>query len=126
MSGLGYTGGNSSLGNVAKDVRFVKAKEPVVVAPTPEKIKDEKKKNGVDQRVLNKPHTLHSSMSHTKKNVKQESHATPESSSSTPHVYDEQLDNITTALHETNTKISGLASILYSLYSRFDSKFTSL
>ena len=69
--------------------------------------------------------TLHASMSHTKKNVKQESHATPESSSSTPYVYDEQLDNITTALHEINTKISGLASIMYSLHSHFDSKFTS-
>ena len=34
----------------------MKAKEPVVVAPTPEKIRDEKKKNGADQRVLNKPH----------------------------------------------------------------------
>ena len=56
-SGLGYTGGSSSSDNVAKDVRFVKAKEPVVVAPTTEKIKDEKKKNGVDQRVLNKPRT---------------------------------------------------------------------
>ena len=70
--------------------------------------------------------TLHASMSHTKKNVKQESHATPKSSSSTPHVYDEQLDSIATALHEINTKISGLASIMYSLHSRFDSKFTSL
>ena len=38
-------------------MKFVKAKEPVVVASTPEKTKDEKKKNGVDQRVLNKPHT---------------------------------------------------------------------
>ena len=56
-SRLGYTGGSSSSDNVAKDVRFVKAKEPVVVAPTLKKIKDEKKKNGVDQRVLNKPHT---------------------------------------------------------------------
>ena len=70
--------------------------------------------------------TLHASMSHTKKNVKQESHATPKSSSSTPYVYDEQLDNITSALYEINTKISGLASIMYSLHSRFDSKFTSL
>ena len=38
-------------------MRFVKAKEPVVVAPTLEKIRDEKKKNGADQRVLNKPRT---------------------------------------------------------------------
>ena len=57
---------------------------------------------------------------------KNPTHATLESSSSTPHVYDEQLDNITTALHEINTKIFGLASIMYSLHSRFDSKFTSL
>ncbi|XP_065634482.1 uncharacterized protein LOC136069652 [Quercus suber] len=54
-SGLGYTGGSSSSANVTKDVRFVKAREPVVVVPTPEKIKDEKKKNVADQRVLNKP-----------------------------------------------------------------------
>ena len=37
-------------------MKFVKAKEPVVVAPTVEKAKVEKKKNVVDQRVLNKPH----------------------------------------------------------------------
>ena len=34
-------------------MKFVKAREPVVVAPTPEKMKDEKKKNGADQQVLN-------------------------------------------------------------------------
>ena len=56
-SELGYIGGSSSSANVTKEMKFVKAKEPVVVAPTREKIKDEKKKNGVDQRVLNKPHT---------------------------------------------------------------------
>ena len=48
-SRLGYTGRSSSSENVAKDVRFVKAKEPVVVAPIPEKIRDEKKKNRADQ-----------------------------------------------------------------------------
>ena len=53
-------------------------------------------------------------MSHTKKNTKQESHTTPGSSSSTSHVYDEQLDNIMTALQELNTKISGLATIMHS------------
>ena len=42
--------------------------------------------------------TLHASMSHTKKNTKQESHATQGSSSSTSHVYDEQLDSITATL----------------------------
>ena len=56
-SGLGYTGGSNSSANVTKEMNFVKAKEPVVVTPTPEKIKNEKKKNGVDQRVLNKPRT---------------------------------------------------------------------
>ena len=42
--------------------------------------------------------TLHASMSHTKKNTKQESHSTQGSSSSTSHVYDEQLDNIMATL----------------------------
>ena len=35
-------------------MKFVKAKEPVVVAPTVEKAKVEKKKNVANQRVLNK------------------------------------------------------------------------
>ena len=41
--------------NISKEVKFVKAKEPVVVAPTVEKAKVEKKKNVANQRVLNKP-----------------------------------------------------------------------
>ena len=41
--------------NIFKEVKFVKAKEPVVVALIVEKTKGEKKKNVVDQRVLNKP-----------------------------------------------------------------------
>ena len=41
--------------NISKEVKFVKAKEPVVVAATVEKAKVEKKKIVVDQRVLNKP-----------------------------------------------------------------------
>ena len=40
--------------NISKEVKFVKAKESVVVAPTVEKVKIEKKKNVTDQRVLNK------------------------------------------------------------------------
>ena len=36
-SGLGYTGGSSSLGNVTKKVKFIKAKEQIEVSPTPEK-----------------------------------------------------------------------------------------
>ena len=58
--------------------------------------------------------TLHASMGHTKKNVQQESHANPGSSNFTPHAYDEWLDNIMAALHEINTKISGLATIMHS------------
>ena len=69
-------------------------------------------------------HTPHASMSHTKKSTKQESHATP--GSSTSHVYDEQLDNIMTALQEINTKISRLATIMHSQHICFDTKFTSL
>ena len=53
-------------------------------------------------------------MSHTKKNTKQESHATQGSSSSTSHVYDEQLDNIMATLQEITTKISELATIMHS------------
>ena len=41
--------------NISKEVKFVKAKESVVVAPTVEKAKVEKKKNMADQWVLNKP-----------------------------------------------------------------------
>ena len=41
--------------NISKEVKFVKAKEPVVVAPNVEKAKVEKKKNVAYQQVLNKP-----------------------------------------------------------------------
>ena len=68
--------------------------------------------------------TLHSSMGHTKKNVQQKSHANSGSSNFTP--YDEQLDNIMAALHEINTKISRLATIMHSQHIHFDTKFTSL
>ena len=52
---LGYTGESSSAVDVSKEVKFVKAKEPLVVTPTGEKVKEEKKKNVADQRVLNQP-----------------------------------------------------------------------
>ena len=70
--------------------------------------------------------TLYASMSHTKKNTKQGSHATQGNSSSTSQVYDEQLDNIMATLQEITTKISGLATIMHSQHIRFDTKFTSL
>ena len=52
-SGLGYTGGSSSSGNVTKEVKFVKVKDPVVVDLTDEKLEMEEKKNVVNQRLLN-------------------------------------------------------------------------
>ena len=54
-TGLGYTGESSLAVNISKEVKFVKAKEPIVVTPNVEKAKVEKKKNVADQRVLNKP-----------------------------------------------------------------------
>ena len=48
-TGLGYIGESSSIVNISKEVKFVKAKEPVVVAPTMEKAKVKKKKNVADQ-----------------------------------------------------------------------------
>ena len=41
--------------NISKEVKFMKAKELVVVTPTVEKEKVEKNKIVADQRVLNKP-----------------------------------------------------------------------
>ena len=55
-SGLGYTGGSSSLGNVTKEVKFIKAKEQIKVSPTAEKPKMEEKRNMDDKRMLNNPH----------------------------------------------------------------------
>ena len=52
-SGLGYTGGSSSSGNVTKEVKFVKAKDPVDVGPTTEKPKIEEKRNVGNERLLN-------------------------------------------------------------------------
>ena len=52
---LGYNKESRSVVNISKEVKFVKAKEPIIVAPTVEKAKVEKKKNVADQQVLNKP-----------------------------------------------------------------------
>ena len=54
-SRLGYTGESYSSGNITKEVKFVKAKKPIKVAPTVEKPMIERKKNVADQRMLNKP-----------------------------------------------------------------------
>ena len=47
-SGLGYTGGSSSSGNITKEVKFIKVKEPFEVGPTAEKPKMEEKRNVED------------------------------------------------------------------------------
>ena len=52
---MGYTRESSSAVNVSKEVKFVKAKQPIVVTTIAEKVKEEKNKNVADQRVLIKP-----------------------------------------------------------------------
>ena len=47
-SRLGYTGESSSSVKVSKDMKFVKAKEPIVEITTVEKVKAEKKRNVTD------------------------------------------------------------------------------
>ena len=54
-SGLGYTRESSSSVKVSKDMKFVKAKEPMVEITTVEKVKAEKKRNVTDQWFLTKP-----------------------------------------------------------------------
>ena len=54
-TGLGYTGESSSAINISKEVKFVKAKELMVVTTKAEKVKPKKKRNITDQLVLNKP-----------------------------------------------------------------------
>ena len=54
-SGSRYSGESSSSANVSKEMKFVKAKEPVVATPSVENGKVEKKPNVIAQRVLTKP-----------------------------------------------------------------------
>ena len=51
-SGLGYTGGSSSLASVTKEVKFIKAKEQIEVSSTAEKPKMQEKRNVDDKRML--------------------------------------------------------------------------
>ena len=53
-SGLGYTRESSSSSQVSKEMKFVKAKEPLVSPPLVENVKVEKKPNVVIQKVLTK------------------------------------------------------------------------
>ena len=52
---LGYSGESSLTTNISKEIKFVKAKEPIIVETTAEKVKVENNRNVVDQQVLNKP-----------------------------------------------------------------------
>ena len=54
-SGLGYIEESSLSVKVSKDMKFVKAKEPMVEITTVEKVKAEKKRKVIDQRLLTKP-----------------------------------------------------------------------
>ena len=54
-SGLRYTRESSSVVNISKEMKFVKAKEPVVQTSVVEKVKPKKKRNVTDQRFLTKP-----------------------------------------------------------------------
>ena len=53
-SGLGYTRESSSNSKVSKEMKFVKAKEPLVSTPLIENVKAKKKANVVIQKVLTK------------------------------------------------------------------------
>ena len=53
-SSLGYTGESSSDANISKEVKFVKAKEPMVATTNAGKAKPKKKKNVTDQRFMTK------------------------------------------------------------------------
>ena len=54
-SGLGYIGESNSSVKVSKNMKFVKAKEPMMAIATSEKVKAEKKRNVTDQQFLTKP-----------------------------------------------------------------------
>ena len=54
-SRLGYASESSSSIKVTKDMKFVKAKEPMVVTTNADKVKLEKKKNLTNQQFMTKP-----------------------------------------------------------------------
>ena len=54
-SRLGYTGESSSSVKLTKDMKFVKAKEPMVATTNADKVNSEKKKNVTNQRFMTKP-----------------------------------------------------------------------
>ena len=55
---MGYTGESSLTMNISKEVKFMKAKEPIVATTNAEKVKPKKKKTVTDQRFMTKPPKL--------------------------------------------------------------------
>ena len=70
--------------------------------------------------------TFNAIIDHSWKGVKQEGCAPHGGSSFSSHPYTKKLDNIMASIQDISTKLSGLASILHSQHTRFDTKFTSL
>ncbi|XP_023925715.1 uncharacterized protein LOC112037139 [Quercus suber] len=54
-SDLGYIGESSSSNNGSKEMKFMKAKVPMVTTSSVEKVKEEKRPNGSAQKVLTRP-----------------------------------------------------------------------
>ena len=70
--------------------------------------------------------TLNTSIGHSRKGIKTESLTSSGGSRSRSYSYDEKLDNIMASVHDINTKMSRLASLLHHHNIRCDTKFTSL
>ena len=77
------------------------------------------------QRAINIS-TLNAIKGHVRKNVKQESTAPQDDTSSRLHSYDEKLNNILASVQDISTKLSGLTTIMHSQHTQFETKFTSL
>ena len=70
--------------------------------------------------------TLNASIGHNRKGVKPDSPTPHGGSRSSSHSYDEKLDNIMASIHDINTKMSRIASLLHHHNICYDTKFTSL
>ena len=70
--------------------------------------------------------TLNASIGHSRKGIKTESIAAPTGSHSALSIYDKKFNNIMVSIQDTNTKMSGLVTLLHHHHIRCDTKFTSL
>ena len=69
---------------------------------------------------------LNGSIGHSQKGIKTKSLASSGGSRSRSYSYDEKLENIMAFVHDINTKMSKLASLLHHHNIRYDTKLTSL